>query len=80
MAGISHVFTITRVAEMIGEDEDLLQEISIDMDPEDGRLTVLGLGEESITAFTPYRVDNLTELLKTLKADPDLLRRHTPSE
>ena len=41
MAGISHVFTISRVAEMLGEDEDLLQEICIEMDPEDGRLTVL---------------------------------------
>jgi hypothetical protein len=80
MAGISHVFTITRVAEMLGEDEDLLQEISIDMDPEDGRLTVLGPGEESVMAFTPYGVDNLTELVKMVKADPDLLRRYTPSE
>jgi hypothetical protein len=80
MAGISHVFTISRVAEMLGEDEDLLQEISIDMDPEDGRLTVLGPGEEAITAFTPYGVDNLTELVKMVKADPDLLRRYTPSE
>ena len=52
MAGISHVFTISRVAEMLGENEDLLQEISIEMDPEDGRLTVLGPGEEAITAFT----------------------------
>jgi hypothetical protein len=80
MAGISHVFTITRVAEMLGEDEDLLQEISIDMDPEDGRLTVLGPGEESITAFTPYGVDNLTALVKMVKADPDLLRCYMPSE
>ena len=52
MAGISHVFTISRVAEMLGEDEDWLQEISIEMDPEDGRLIVLGTGEETITAFT----------------------------
>jgi hypothetical protein len=35
MAGISQVFTIGRVAEMLGEDEDLLQEISFDMDPKD---------------------------------------------
>jgi hypothetical protein len=49
-------------------------------DPEDGRLTVLGPGEESITAFTPYGVDNLTALVKMVKADPDLLRRYTPSE
>jgi hypothetical protein len=80
MAGISHVFTISRVAEMLGEDEDLLQEISIDMDPEDGRLTVLGPGEEAITAFTPYGVDNLTELVKMVRADPHLLRHYTPSE
>ena len=80
MAGISHVFTISRVAEMLGEDEDLLQEISIEMDPEDGRLTVLGPSEEAITAFTHYGVDNLTELVKMVKADPDLLRHFTPSE
>ena len=65
---------------MFGEDEDLLQEISIDMDPEDGRLTVLGPGEEATTAFTHDGVDNLTELVKMVKADPDLLRRYTPSE
>jgi hypothetical protein len=80
MAGISYVFTISRVAEMLGEDEDLLQEISIDMDPEDGRLTVLGPGEEATTAFTHDGVDNLTELVKMVKADPDLLRRYTPSD
>jgi hypothetical protein len=80
MAGISHVFTISRVAEMLGEDEDLLQEISIEMDPEDGRLTVLGPSEEAITAFTHHGVDNLTELVKMVKADPDLLRHYTPSE
>jgi hypothetical protein len=66
MAGISYVFTISRVAEMLGEDEGLLQEISIDMDPEDGRLAVLGPGEEATTAFTHDGVDNLTELVKLI--------------
>jgi hypothetical protein len=51
MAGISYVFTINRVAEMLGEDEEWL-EISIVLDPEDGRLGVLGLGEESTTALS----------------------------
>jgi len=32
MAGISYVFTITRVAKMLGEDEDWLHEISTEMD------------------------------------------------
>ena len=80
MAAISHVFTIARVAEMLGEDEDLLQEICIEMDPEDGCLTVLGPGEETIAAFTRFGVDNLTELVNIYKADPGLLRRFTPTE
>ena len=41
MAGISYVFTIARVAKMLGENEDWLHEICNEMDPEDGRLTVL---------------------------------------
>jgi len=35
MAAIG-LFTISRVAEMLGEDEDWLYELSIDMFPEDG--------------------------------------------
>ena len=80
MAGISYVFTITRVAKMLGEDENWLQDICTDMDPEAGRLTVLGPGDEAITAFTRFGVDNLTELVEMYKADPELLRRYTPSE
>lgn len=46
MAAISIVFTIARVAEMLGEDEEWLREISINMDPEEGRLWVIGIGED----------------------------------
>lgn len=80
MAGISCVFTISRVAEMLGEDEDWLQEICIEMDPEDGRLTIFGIGEETITAFTDRGVDNLIELVGIYKTNPDLLLRYTPPE
>jgi hypothetical protein len=80
MAGIGHVFTITRVAEMLGEDEDWVHDICIEMDPEDGRLIVLGPGEEATTAFTDSGVDNLIELVKIYKADPYLLQRYPPSE
>jgi hypothetical protein len=54
MAGISYVFTISRAAEMLGEDEEWLDEISIQLDPEGGRLRVLGLGDEATTAFSPF--------------------------
>ena len=37
---------------MLGEDEDWLHELSIDMFPEDGCLRVYGVGEGGVTAFT----------------------------
>ena len=40
----------------------------MNMDPEDGRLTVIDLDDEvSTTAFTPFGVENLKELLADLK-------------
>ena len=63
MAAISYVFTISHVAEMLGEDEDWLQELSITMDPEDGRLYVVGTGEDAITTFTRDGIEYLQELV-----------------
>ena len=57
----------------LGEDEEWLDEISIQLDPEDGRLRVLGLGDEATTAFSPFGVENLAEFVQIHKADPDLL-------
>lgn len=68
MAAPSYVYTIARVAKMLGEDEALLEDIAADMDPEDGRLSVVDLDDDvSITAFTAFGVENLKELLADLK-------------
>ena len=67
MAAISYVFTISRVAEMLGENEKWLQEISVELGPEDGRLTVYGVGDETITAFTDRGVENLTDIVKSIR-------------
>ena len=75
MGAIAAVFTINYVAEMLGEDEEWLDEISIVLDPEYGRLGVLGLGDESTTAFTRFGIENLAELVQIYKADPSLLPR-----
>lgn len=75
MAAIAHVFTISRLANMLGEDEDWLNEIAIELDPEDGRLTVLDLSEDGTTAFTRFGIDNLAELVQIYKADPNPLPR-----
>jgi hypothetical protein len=75
MAAISRVFTISRVAEMLGEDEGWLNEISVELDPEDGCLTVWGLAEDGTTAFTDLSVENLAELVQIYKANARLLPR-----
>jgi len=65
MAAISFVYTIARVAEMLGVNEERLDDIALGLEPEDGRLWVYGPGEEATLAFTRAGV----ELLKQLIAD-----------
>ena len=62
-AAIAAVFTIGYVANMLGEDEDWLHELSIDMFPEDGRLWVYGVGEDGVTAFTEDGIENLRQII-----------------
>ena len=68
LAAISAVFTITYVAEILGEEEDWLHELSIDMFPEDGRLRVYGAGEDGVTAFTEYGIECLKQIIADERA------------
>jgi hypothetical protein len=69
MAAPSYVFTIARVAKMLGEDETLLEEIALDMEPEDGCLSIYDIDDDiQVTAFTPFGVECLRELLAEVKA------------
>lgn len=67
MAAISAVFTIGHVATLLGEDEDWLHDLSIDMFPEDGCLHVYGVGEHGVTAFTQDGIDNLKQIIEDLR-------------
>ncbi|WP_292244126.1 hypothetical protein [Mesorhizobium sp.] len=40
MVAIAHVFMIRRVAQILGQDEDLLWDLSDQLEPEDGKLWV----------------------------------------
>jgi hypothetical protein len=68
MAAISAVFTIGYVANLLGEDENWLHDLSIDMFPEDGCLWVYGLGEDAVTAFTEYGIENLRQIIADAQA------------
>lgn len=52
MPAISAVFTLPYVAQLLGEDEDWLHELSIAMFPEDGALAVYGVGDDGAACFT----------------------------
>ena len=64
MAAPSHVYTIALVAEMLGEDEDLLADLAMDLDPEHGRLWIYDTDDRSTLALTAEGVDNLRELAR----------------
>jgi len=75
LPAISHVFTITYVAEKLGEDEEWLWELQIDMFAEDGCLRVYGIGEDGVPAFTEYGI----ECLKQTIAEETAAGRAPPS-
>ena len=67
MAAPSHVFTISRVAAMLGEDEDLLWDLVDQLEPEDGCLWVYGVGDEQTIAFTDRGLEALQEIIAEYK-------------
>ena len=76
---VSHVFTLSHVAEMLGEDEEWLFEVAEEMDTEDGQLWVVGVGENGMMAFTDDGIENLKELIAIHKERPQHHRKTTPS-
>ena len=67
MPAIARVFTITYVAEMLGEDEEWLHELSIDMFPEDGCLHVYNGKDDTVTAFTDYGIECLKQIIADVR-------------
>jgi hypothetical protein len=64
---VHRVTTLARVAEMLGEDEELLWDLADEMDPEAGLIWVYGTGEiaEGVMAFTDFGIETLTDLIRT---------------
>lgn len=69
------VFIVARVAKDLGEDEDWLWDVANGMDTEDGVIWVYGIGDDQVMAFTDFGIENLTELIRIHKDDPELLKR-----
>jgi hypothetical protein len=67
------VTVITAVAAQLGVEEDLLHELSIGLEPEDGLIRIYGMGDDSILAFTDEGIDELKNLLEMYRENPNLL-------
>jgi hypothetical protein len=73
------VFTLSRVAKDLGEDEDWLRDIAGEMEPEDGLIWIYSAEEDdAIMAFTDFGIESLVDLIKMHKEDPTLLKRWQP--
>jgi hypothetical protein len=64
---VSHVKTVDLVAKELGENADLLHEVALDMDVEDGVIWVYDLDDDGVLAFTDFGVETLVELIKARK-------------
>jgi hypothetical protein len=74
MAAPASAVTISRAAEILGEDEQLLWEMATDMEPEDGCFWIYGTDDQQTIAFTPAGMENLRELLAEQKRNRSLPR------
>ena len=69
MAAISSVFRLAYVAELLSEYPDRIDEISLEMEPEDGFIHVHGCNEEYTPAYAARGIENLKELIEIHKSD-----------
>jgi hypothetical protein len=67
MAAPASAVTISRAAEILGEDEELLWDMATDMEPEDGCLWIYGTDDQQTIAFTLAGMEYLREMLPQYK-------------
>jgi hypothetical protein len=64
MARTIHVYTISRVARELDEDQEWLAEIAFELEPEDGRVYIWSDGEDSEIGLTDFGIENLQDLIR----------------
>jgi hypothetical protein len=73
MATITYVFTLSHVAEMLGEDLELLEAIVSNSDnlTYGSIISVIHGDDETITALTDDGIDELTQMLSDARRSPE---------
>ncbi|MFO1086083.1 MAG: hypothetical protein U1E21_18300 [Reyranellaceae bacterium] len=63
VAAITRVYTIRMAAEILGRTENLLWDLSDQLEPEDGMLWIQDVGGLETMAFTEFGLQNLREII-----------------
>jgi hypothetical protein len=63
VAAIPRVYTIRMAAEILGRTEDLLWDLSDQLEPEDGMLWIQDVGGLETMAFTEFGLQNLRQII-----------------
>jgi hypothetical protein len=66
---VHHVTTIERVAQNLGADVDLIHDLVLGLEREDGLIWVYGLAEHGILAFTDEGIEEVRRLLDEYRPD-----------
>jgi hypothetical protein len=62
---VHHVYTVDRVASDLGVDEDLIHELTLHLEPEDGVIWVYSLNnDDGVMAFTDVGVEEVRFILE----------------
>lgn len=62
--------SIDRVAEVLGVDVELLEELAVEMDDADGHHTVWLEDDDSLTVLTDFGVETIANLLEEIRTQP----------
>jgi hypothetical protein len=61
---VHHVYTVAHVAKTLGVDEDLIHNLTVGLEPEDGVIWVYGLEDDGTLAFTDEGVEEVELILQ----------------
>lgn len=61
---IHHVYTVDHVARELGVSEDLVHDLTLGLEPEDGVIWVYGIGDDAVLAFSDDGIEEVRLLVE----------------
>ena len=61
---VRHIYTVAHVARQLGVGEDLIHDLTLGLEPEDGVIWVYGLDDDGVLAFTDDGIEEVRLILR----------------